>query len=114
MTWTELQKFLKGKVFLISLTFVDQDGKLIEQYQTSGTVDKLTNEGLLRFKRADGSIFRLPYDKETIEEAAEGEYKERATGNIIINPDYITTWEIQVNRIDNIEDIKQNGYAAAD
>ena len=84
MTWTEPQKFLNGKVFLIGLTFVDQDNKLIEQYQTSGTVDELTNEGLFHFKRADGSIFLLPYDNETIKEVAEGEYRERATGNIII------------------------------
>lgn len=110
MTWEELQLFLQSKVFLIGLTFIDQDGRLIEQYQTSGTVVELTDDGLLRFKRVDGSLFELPYDQETINKAAEGEYKERATGNIIINPDYITAWEIQVNRIDEIEDVKQNGY----
>ncbi|MDR2009532.1 MAG: hypothetical protein LBQ22_03530 [Bacteroidales bacterium] len=110
MTWTELQTFLKGKVFLIGLTFIDQDENLIEQYQTSGTVDELTDDGLLRFKRTDGNYFQLPYDNETISEVAEGEYRERATGNIIINPDYITTWKIQVNQTDNIENMKQNGY----
>lgn len=114
MTWKELQIFLKGKVFLIGLTFVDQDEELIEQYQTSGTVDELTDDGLFHFKRTDGSLFQLPYDNETIREAAEGEYRERATGNIIINPDYTTTWEIQVNSTDNIEDMKQNGYTPSD
>lgn len=113
MTWTELQTFLKGKVFLIGLTFVDQDNELIEQYQTSGMVDELTDDGLFRFKRADGSFFQLPYENETINEAAKGEYRERATGNIIINPDYITSWEIQVSRTDNIENMKQNGYTPA-
>src|SRR5580765_6390932 len=110
MTWEELQMFLKGKVFLIGLTFIDKDEKLIEQYQTSGIVEELTDFGLFKFKRTDGSIFQLPYDKETIKQAAKGEYKEKATGNIITDPDYITTWEIVVNNREEILEHKQKGF----
>jgi hypothetical protein len=110
MTWEELQIFLNGKVFLIGLTFVDQDKNLIEQYQTSGTVNELTNEGLLIFKRADDSLFQLPFDEETIRIAPEGEYRERATGNVIINPDYITTWEIIIDNAEELDEMKRNGY----
>lgn len=49
MTRKELQTFLKGKVFLIGLTFIDDDEKLVEQYQTSGTVGELTNQVGLGF-----------------------------------------------------------------
>lgn len=114
MTWKELQTFLKGKVFLIGLTFIDQDENLIEQYQTSGTVDELTDEGFLQFNRNDGSTFHLPYDKRAIKEAAEGEYRERATGNIIVNPDYITTWTITAKSADNLNEMKQNGFMPQD
>ena len=110
MTWEEFQMFLKGKIFLIGLTFVDQDEKLIEQYQTSGTVNELTDDGLLIFKRADGSLFQLPFDKETIREAPKGEYREKSTGNVIVNPDYITTWEIKVDSTDNLDEMKREGY----
>jgi hypothetical protein len=110
MTWEEFQKFIKGKVFLIGLTFVDSDEQLIEQYQTSGTVEKLDDSGIFKFRRLDGSIFQLPYDQETINEAYEGEYRERETGNIITNPDFITTWKIVVNNADNLEEMKLNGY----
>ncbi len=114
MTREELQTFLKGKVFLIGLTFIDEDEKLVEQYQSSGTVGELTDNGFLKFNRNDGSVFQLPYDKEAINEAAEGEYKEKATGNIIINPDYITTWTIHVKRTDSLDEIKQNGFMPED
>lgn len=110
MTWEEFRISLKGKVFLIGLTFVDQNEKLIEQYQTSGIVDELTNDGLLIFKKADGGFFKLPFDKETIRTAPKGEYREKSTGNIILNPDYITTWEIKIKQTDNLDEIKQNGY----
>lgn len=110
MTWEEFRIFIKGKVFLIGLTFLDKNEQLIQQYQTSGTVDELDDNGIFKFKRIDGSIFQLPYDQETINEAAEGKYTEKGTGNIIINPDYITTWEIIVNNMENMEKIKQNGY----
>ena len=110
MTWEELQVFFNGKVFLIGLTFVDQDKNVIEQYQTSGTVNELTDDGLLIFKRADGSLFQLPFDEEAIRVTPEGEYRERTTGNVITNPDYITTWEIIINNSEELDEMKRNGY----
>jgi hypothetical protein len=65
---------------------------------------------LLIFKRADDSLFQLPFDEESIRETPEGEYREKSTGNIIINPDYLTTWEIKVNSTDNLDEMKQYGY----
>jgi hypothetical protein len=114
ITWEELQTFFKGKVFLIGLTFVDQEENLIEQYQTSGIVDELSNEGFLKFKRNDNSLFQVPYDKETIEEAVEGEYREKSTGNIIVNPDFITTWTVHIKTIESIPEMKANGFSPAD
>ncbi|MBK9673439.1 MAG: hypothetical protein IPP56_16585 [Bacteroidetes bacterium] len=110
MTWEELKQFLIGKTFLIGLTFIDQDKKVIEQYQTSGKVDELTDDGIFKFRRFDNSIFQLPYDTKTIREAKEGEYRERETGNIIVNPEYITTWEIVIHNTKNIENMKLKGY----
>ena len=114
MTWEKLQTFLKGKVFLIGLTFIDQDGNVIEQYQTSGTIDELTDKGFLKFNRSNGSIFQLTYEKRAIKKAAEGEYREKSTGNIIINPDYITTWTIDVKTTNHLNEMKQNGFTSED
>ncbi|WP_430405988.1 hypothetical protein [Fluviicola sp.] len=110
MTWRELRNHLKGKVFLIGLTFVDQEGKVMEVYQTHGTVSKLTVDGFFKIRRADNSIFTIPYNRDTIKAAKEGEYREKTTGEIIKNPDFIMTWEVKTATHDKLEDIKKNGY----
>jgi hypothetical protein len=110
MTYGQLQEYLKGKVFLIGLTFIDKEGELIEQYQTHGIVSELTNDGLIRIKRKDDTIFQMPYDKETIKKAEKGEYKLRATKEVVIDPDFLMTWEINTNGNDDIEKTKICGY----
>ena len=111
MTWRKLQEFLlKGKVFVVGLTFVDKDGQFIEHYQTHGTVIGLTYNGLLRIERHDNSIFQLPYDKETIRKAKKAEYRAKTTGEIIVNPDFIMTWEITVEKNEHIDKLKEFGF----
>lgn len=110
MTWRELRNQLKGKVFLIGLTFIDQEEEIIELYQTHGTVVRLTVDGFFKIRRKDKSVFTIPYDKDTIKAAKAGEYREKSTGEIIKNPDYIMTWEIKTTREDDLEDIKKRGY----
>lgn len=110
MTYEQLQEFLKGKVFLIGLTFIDNEGEFIEQYQTHGIVSELTDNGLIRIKRKDNSIFQMPYDKDTINKAEKGEYRLRATKEIVIDPDFLMTWEISTNGNDDLEQMKMYGY----
>jgi hypothetical protein len=113
MSWQQFQQFLKGKVFLIGITFVDKEGELIEHYQTHGTVQELTDAGIFRIRRSDGSIFQLPYDKDTITKMEDGEYREKTSGEIIKNPDYMMTWEIVTSRTDNLDEVKRVGYIPA-
>lgn len=110
MTYEQLQEFLQGKVFLIGLTFIDKEGELIEQYQTHGIVSELTDDGLIRIKRKDNSIFQMPYDKDTINKADKGEYRLRATKEVVIDPDFLMTWEISTNGNDDLEKTKMYGY----
>jgi len=114
MTWVQLQEYLKGKVFLIGLTFVDSDGKLIEQYQTHGTVAELTDHGLLKFKKRDGNDFQIPYDKNSIKKADKGEYRENSTGLIVTDPDFLITWEITTGSNDNLDEAKKHGFIPPD
>lgn len=60
MTWEELKEYLKDKVFLIGLTFMDENQRILAEYQTSGTVLDLTENALISFKRKDNSLFYLP------------------------------------------------------
>ena len=110
MNWKELKSFIKGKFFLIGLTFMNDDEDIVEEYQTSGIVEELTDDGYIKFKREDGSIFIVPYDNKAIASTAEGEYQEVSTGKIINNADFITTWEVKITGIDHLNRIKKNGF----
>jgi hypothetical protein len=111
MTWENLQILLIGKVFLIGLSFLDKDDQIIEKYQTHGIVEKLTDNGIFVFKRSDGSIFKMPYHKDSISYADAGEYRAKDTGDIVLNPDYIMVWDIVENNKTEIEKIKQFGFS---
>jgi hypothetical protein len=109
-TLRKLRESFQGKVFLIGLTFIDHEGKLIEQFQTHGVVVDLTEKGLFKIEKKDGDIFQVPYKKNTMWKADKGEYREIATGDIIIDPDFIMTWEITTSRDNNLDEVKKNGY----
>lgn len=110
MTWRQLRNYLKGKVFLIGLTFVDKDGKVIERYQTHGKVARLTIDGFFKIIRDDNSIFRIPYLKDTIKKAKLGAYRELSTGETVENPDFIMTWKVKTSDHTDLEEIKKHGY----
>ena len=110
MTWRQLRNYLKGKVVLVGLTFIDQEGRISERYQTHGTIAKLTIDGFFKIIRDDNSIFRIPYLKETIKKAKEGKYREVSTGETIENPDLIMTWKVKTSDHTDLEEIKRYGY----
>ena len=110
MNWEEFKIFIKGKLFLVGIRFFDSNNKLLEQYQTSGIVEELTDKGFLILKRSDGNLFPLPYDKDAIQKAEKGKYTEHTTGTIIKDPDFIMTGDVEVKDPLNIELIKKNGF----
>lgn len=110
MDLNEIEVSLKGKVFLIGLTIINNNHEVVEQYQTHGIFHQLTDSGLIRIKRKDGSIFQLPYDNDAIKSLEKGEYRERSTGEIIKDPDFLMTWEIRISDGEDTEVIKKHGY----
>lgn len=108
--WRRFVERLKDKKFVIRISFLDRDDKLIENFQTFGVVSDITDNGLFIFKRIDNSEFVLPYDRDSIEKAKEGEYKTNNPFFIVNDPDYLTTWEILVDSPQDIIDIKKKGY----
>jgi len=84
---------LVGKTILIGLTYWTANNEFIEQKQYWGTVTE-ANENRILVKRNDGEIIGLPPDLSSTQVAALGEYRLRSTGEIVVNPDYLTTWNI--------------------
>jgi len=84
---------LIGKTILIGLTYYTANDEFIEQKQYWGRVVE-SNENRILVKLSDGEIFGLPPDLSSTQVAAPGEYRLRSTGEIVVNPDYLTTWNI--------------------
>ena len=83
-----------GKLILIGITYYNENNELVEQYQTSGIIDSVTDSEI-KIKREDyKELFIIPNDDRAIYEAKSGEYRERETGKIITNPDFISEWII--------------------
>ena len=88
--WDELL----GKRVLIGITYVDDDDVVIEQKQKHGLIVSADEEAV--YVRLDGTLepFWLPPDLDSFQEAEAGEYRLRSTGEVVVNPDLLTTWVV--------------------
>lgn len=84
-------KSLIGKVLLVGITYNDKDGNVKERKQFWGTVTEADKRKIL-IEHKNGEIFSLPPDLSAIKPAPEGEYKLHSTGEVVVNPDFLSTW----------------------
>lgn len=84
---------LLGKTILIGITYYAKGNKLIEQKQFWGTVIVAKDNKIL-VRQENGEIFRLPPDLRSIKSAPKGEYRLHSTGEIVVDPDYISVWNV--------------------
>jgi hypothetical protein len=83
-----------GKHLLVGLTYVDHNDKVTQQRQLHGTITRITEEGIF-FDQANGEgEFSLPPDVESLKPARAGEYRLRSTGEVVVDPDYVSSWTI--------------------
>jgi len=85
-------KNIIGKTILVGITYLDKDENVLNQIQFCGTVVKADNQNIAI--KSSSEEFFLPPDLTSISIAPEGEYKLRSTGEIIVNPDLLTTWTV--------------------
>jgi hypothetical protein len=82
-----------GKTLLVGITYYDNSGKEIEKKQFWGTMTSITSKKGIEITNPDTKeIFYLPPDLSAICPAEKGEYRLRSTGDMVSNPDYLTTW----------------------
>ena len=101
---------LIGKLVIIGISFFDSNDDLIDTFQTHGIIEKPDNLELLRIRKKDNHIFQLPFDPDTIQEAAPGKYSEKHSSTVITNPDYMILWNISVENQEKIDKIMEFGY----
>lgn len=92
-------KDLIGRTVIVGLTYCDPDGSFSHQVQMHGEIESADPvEGVLvRLEgERDGETYLLPPQFEAFERARRGEYRLRETGEVIHDPDFLTTWTIEM------------------
>jgi len=86
-----------GKYMLIAVTYVDGSGQEESSIQMHGTVESVSEQGItisLKGER-EGESWTMPANVNAISPAVPGRYQLPETGEIVENPDFITTWMVQ-------------------
>ena len=89
----DLAHQLVGKSLLIGVIHVDHAGRELRRSQIFGRVvvaDRL--RGICVLQDQDGEEKWLPPDTRGIKLARPGEYRNRATGELVVNPDFLASW----------------------
>lgn len=91
----ELAASFIGKYILVGMTYLDHDENLVGQKQFHGHIVRINErEGIVVKLGDSGDEYKLPPDLDSLQPAPEGEYRLRSTGEVIVDPDLLTTWTI--------------------
>jgi hypothetical protein len=83
---------LLGTDVLVGVTMVDHAGRVKERRQFHGQVVQASVEDGVTLVDAEGGEHWLPLDPLAYEPAEPGEYELRATGQIVVDPTWLTKW----------------------
>jgi hypothetical protein len=86
---------LRGKHVLVGLTYVRSDGSVDDQLQFHGQIVEAGEETVTVERADNGELFTLPPDAEAFEAAEPGEYLLHSTGEVVLDPELLSTWTIQ-------------------
>jgi hypothetical protein len=84
-----------GKHVVIGLTYESRDGELLGQALVHGNVVEVDEGRGIAVELSDsGEVFWLPPDPAALHDAPPGEYRFRSTGEVVVDPDLMTTWTV--------------------
>ena len=84
-----------NKHIIVGITIKDYDGTFIEQKQMHGNIVRINdNEGIVIKLNNSDIEYSLPPYIDSVQAAPEGEYRFISTGEIVVNPDFMTSWTI--------------------
>lgn len=88
---------LQGKLVLVGMTYLTNDEQLIRQEQFHGVVvavDRRTGIRLTLEGEREGEEQVLPPHTANFQRANRGDYRLRSTGEVVTDPDYLSSWTI--------------------
>ena len=96
-----------GKVMLVGYTRCLPDGSVLDRFQRWGRVISADGRCIaleaadgrcIALEAADGQVFTLPPDLRSVQEAPPGTDRLHSTGEVIENPDLLSTWILEVEK----------------
>ena len=103
--------YIVGKILLIGITFLDADEKLIEQIQVYGPVLRVDPNGIVICRNGTHREFTIPADIHNLSTAKSGEYRLRSTGEIVADPDYLSSWTVRIASKNDIQHYSECGFS---
>jgi hypothetical protein len=91
----EEAKEIIGKHILVGVTFRDRSENVTGIDQFHGIIVRASHKEGIIVCLHDGAEERwIPPDLSRLEKAAPGEYRLKSTGEIVVNPDLLSTWTV--------------------
>jgi hypothetical protein len=91
----EEAEILIGKHLLVGVTHRNHADEITDVEQFHGEIVRATREeGIVLRLAASGEERRLPPDLSRLEQAAPGNYRLKASGEVVENPDFVSTWTV--------------------
>jgi hypothetical protein len=85
-----------GKIVLVGITDLDRNGKPTKRRQFFGTITEISvKNGMIVTSINNATHLALPPDLSTLLPAKPGVYRLRSTGEVVTDPDLLTTWEFK-------------------
>jgi hypothetical protein len=86
-----------GCRLLVGITYLDDAGAVRGSEQFCGQVLEVSDGVVVVERPGDGEPALLPADADAYEAAAAGAYRLKSTGEVVQDPDYVTTWQVAVH-----------------
>ncbi len=81
-----------GKLILVGITYENKNGDVLSYRQFHGRVIQADSIKGITIKNESNQTYNLPPDLNYFIVAKPGEYREKESGIVISDPDYITQW----------------------
>ena len=85
---------LIGTHLLVGLTNVDHAGNVIDKRQFHGKVVRASVAEGVTLVDGEGQEHWVPLQRDAFEPAEPGEYHLRSTGEVVVDPAWLTTWTV--------------------
>jgi hypothetical protein len=93
--WAAKAERLVGKRVIVGITETEADGTVAGQRQFYGTIEATDPRRGFSIRRADnGELEWLPPDLRAFRPADPGSYTLRASGEVVVDPDFTAAWTL--------------------